>query len=414
MHGLPHAVDCAGFHHAPYPTHAMNTAPTDPLRFAVVGCGMLAQQQHLPNLVASPFTELTVCCDLSDANLAACSERFKPRHLLTDFHEAVAHDEVDAVCLATTEKLRLPVIRAAAEAGKPVYVEKPLARSLDEMRQIRDVVKQAGIPLCVGHNRRSAPAMLEAQRIFSQHMSSDTPCPWRFDREGDNRPAHLRDDVPGMSVRVNDDWWSWKAWVFDPEQAPHGSMLFEMTHFTDLCNWFMDDQPEVVTALATEPFHHGVTIKYRGGAIATIAMCATGTFGYPKELLEVMGRGGMVVVDHLVEVRTAGIDGVDDRILFERTAPRGTDMDTTGGIDRWLADRRAACQRAAEAGDPSLQFQMADADKGHAHHLARFVEEVRSGGPEVAGVDAALSASEIAFAAIESAKSGRAVRIDEL
>ncbi len=52
-----------------------------------------------------------------------------------------------------------------------------------------------------------------------------------------------------MSVRINDDWYSWKAWVFDKTQAPHGAMLFEMTHFTDMCNWFLKAEPEYVTAM---------------------------------------------------------------------------------------------------------------------------------------------------------------------
>ena len=70
------------------------------------------------------------------------------------------------ICLATTEKLRLPVIALAAEAGKPVYVEKPLATTLEEMREIQRVVHAAAIPFCVGHNRRASPAMIDAQRIF--------------------------------------------------------------------------------------------------------------------------------------------------------------------------------------------------------------------------------------------------------
>ena len=356
---------------------------------------------------------IAVCCDLSDENLEACVERFKPTRTTTDYQDAIADDGVDAICLATTERLRLPVIEAAAAAGKPIFVEKPLARELPEMRRIQEVVHDAGIPFCVGHNRRSAPAMRHAHHVFRRHMASTTPCPWRFDRGSEGRPDNLRDDVAGIHVRINDDWRSWKAWVFDPQQAPHGAMLFEMTHFTDVCNWFMADEPVEVSAMATEPFHHGVVIRYAGGGIATIGMCATGTFGYPKELYEMMGRGGLVAIDHMIEVRTAGIEDEPVRLAFDRVGPDGALIPDPRGIAGWLDEKRDACDRAAAAGDPMRQFEASEPDKGHARHLERFVEQIR-GGDAVCGVDEALKASEVAMAAVRSAASGQAVTLAEL
>lgn len=382
----------------------MNT----PLRFAVVGCGMLARSQHLPNIHRSPNMALQACCDLSDENLDACREAFAPARLSKDFQETVNDPDVDAVVLATTERLRLPVIAAAAEAGKPIYVEKPLARSLDEMLEIQRVVNAAGIPFCIGHNRRSAPAMVAARQLFREHLDNPKPCPWRFERGG-NKPGHENDGIPGMAVRINDDWHSWKDWVFDPTQAPHGPMLFEMTHFTDVCNWFFDDQPVRVTALQNDPWNHGVVVQYQHGALATIFMGSNGTFGYPKELYEAMGHGGLVAVDHLVEVRTAGLADTPAKQTFPMVNDRHPDVGTEGGIDGWLAKKRAACEEATKAGDPMLQFT-AEPDKGHAAHLEAFVHEIR-GGPVVCGVDDAVWASRVAWAAIESAAQGRAVDI---
>src|SRR5579875_2694177 len=127
--------------------------PTRPLRFAVIGCGSVARAQHIPNIAASPRMELHTCVDLDEHVLAECRERFGALHTSKDWASAVADPEVDVICLATTEKLRFPVIEAAARAGKPVYVEKPLATTLEEMRRIAAVVHETGIPFCVGHNR---------------------------------------------------------------------------------------------------------------------------------------------------------------------------------------------------------------------------------------------------------------------
>jgi predicted dehydrogenase len=204
-----------------------------PLRFAVVGCGMLAQSQHLPNIVQSANAELESCVDIDEGALAACRERFRPRKTSRDFMTAIRDPEVDAICLATAG-LRWPVIEMAAKAGKHMYIEKPLGSTLEEIHLIQRAVKAAGIKACVGHNRRSSPAMIDAHRIFRAHMERPQPCPWRFDREGAARPPQPDDRTAVMNVRINDDWYSWKAWALDPDRAPHGQMLWEMTHFTDL------------------------------------------------------------------------------------------------------------------------------------------------------------------------------------
>lgn len=383
------------------------------LRFAVVGCGMLARSQHIPNLAASPRAVLHTCCDLDDTALAECRDRFGALRISKDFKAVIADPDIDAVCLAATERLRLPVIEAAAAAGKPVYVEKPLARTLAEVYQIRDAVRQSGIPFCVGHNRRSSPAMIDAHAIFRGHMSNPQPCPWRYDREGDERPRMADDGVAGMSVRINDDWHSWKNWVFDKQQAPHGPMLFEMTHFTDICNWLLAAEPVEVMAMEHGLFNHSVGIRYRAGEMATISMSCNGSFGYPKELYEVMGHGGVLAIDHMVEIRTAGIAGAPDRRTYPLVGDRLPDVGGEGGLYGWLAKRRAGCQLAVEKGDPTQQF-VGDADKGHAAHLNRFIGQILDGGEPVCGIDDAVLATEVAFAAVASAHARRVVTLDEV
>ena len=356
---------------------------------------------------------LHTCVDLSDAVLAECRDHFGASHIRKDFQGAIEDPEVDAICLATTEKLRLPVIELAAKFGKPVYVEKPLAASLAEVREIQRIVLAANIPFCVGHNRRASPAMVDAQQIFRRHMGSSAPCPWRWRREGDDLPNLPDDGVPSVSVRINDDWYSWKLWVFDKTHAPHGPMLFEMTHFTDICNWFLDDQPVEVTAVETGMLNLSVIIRYRSGALATIVIASNGTLGYCKELYEFMGNGGYLAVDHMLEVRTAGIEGVDPRITYPMIQDRHTQIGMEGGVAGWLEKKRAACAEAVAASDPLLQFT-AEPDKGHAHALDRFVDQILGVGTEVCGIRASVLATEVAFAAVASAREKRSVLLEEL
>lgn len=386
---------------------------SEPLRFAVIGCGSVARAQHIPNILKSPRMTLHTCVDLDDGILAECRDVFGANHIRKDFQGAIEDPEVDVVCLATTEKLRLPVIVSAAKAGKPVYVEKPLATTLDEMREIQRVVRASGIPFCVGHNRRSSPAMVDAQSIFRRHMTTPKPCPWRWRREGDNLPAMPDDGVPSVSVRINDDWYSWKSWVFDKTHAPHGLMLFEMTHFTDICNWFLGEEPVEVTAVETGMLNQAVIVRYRSGALATIVIGSNGTLGYCKELYEFMGNGAYLAVDHMLEVRAAGIEGVPATTIYPVVQDRHPHIGAEGGVAGWLAKKRAACAEAEASNDPVLQFT-AEPDKGHAHALERFVDQILGIGPEVCGVDDSVLATRVAFAAIRSAHENRTVSLDEI
>lgn len=388
-------------------------AENQPLRVAVIGCGSVSRAQHIPNIVRSHRMILHTCVDLDEKVLAECRDIFGARHIRNDFEGAIADPEVNMICLATTEKLRLPVIALAAKAGKPVYVEKPLATTLEELGEIQRVVKASGIPFCVGHNRRASPAMVDAQRIFRQMMTDPRPCPWRWRREGTDLPSLPDDGIPSASVRINDDWYSWKGWVFDKSQAPHGPMLFEMTHFTDICNWFIAEQPVEVTAVATGMLNQAIIIHYESGALATIVLGNNGTMAYCKELYEFMGNGSYLAVDHMLEVRTAGIEAAPPRTIYPMVNDRHPQIGLEGGVSGWLAKKRAACQEAAIQNDPLLQFT-AEPDKGHAHALERFVDQILGIGPEVCGVDAAVLATRIAFAAIKSAREKKPVSLAEI
>lgn len=383
------------------------------IQVAVVGCGMMAQSTHLPIIQRSMRLELHTCCDVSVEALGVCQERFRPKRVCTDWREVVRDPEIGVICLVTQEHLRLPVIRAAAEASKPVYCEKPMATSMEEARAIQAVVHASGIPFCVGHNRRAAPAMRDAWRIFREHMAHPKPCPWRFDREGERRPRLPLDGVAGMSVRINDDWYSWKGWVFDRTVAPYGPMLFEMTHFTDLCNWFLQADPEEVVALESDMMNEGVVIRYQSGEMATISMSANGTFGYPKELYEIFGKGAAVIVDHMVEVRTAGIKDLPPRLVYPICNDHFPDVGVEGGISGWLAKNRAAAEKAGSDGRTYLALRP-EADKGHAQMWELFADEILGAGGSVCGADEAIQATRIAFAAIASARERRAVRIEEI
>lgn len=382
------------------------------MKFAVIGCGSLAQGQHLPNIVASDTLSLQVCCDVSAANLGLCRDRFHPVRTSTSYEEVVRDQEVDAICLATSEALRLPVIELAAACGKPVYVEKPLAATLEEAVAIQRVVRESGIPFCVGHNRRCSPAMVDAHRMFRSHMENPRVSPWRWDREGAKRPSQPQEGIPSAAVRINDDYASWKAWPFG-EQFQHGPMLWEGTHFVDICNWFLASEPVEVSAMENGLYLASFCIRYASGALATITMTANGSFGYPKELYEFMGEAGVVAVHQMMEVITAGMEGAPRRTCYPIRKDPYPDVGVQGGVAGWLEKRDQACRDALASGGHET-VTSADADKGHAQMLEAFAGEIRGERGPVCGVDNAVTVTRTCLAAIKAARERRLVTLAEI
>lgn len=385
-----------------------------PLNFAVIGCGMLARHMHLPNLTALNEASLHTCCDLDENNLQACRE-FHPKKTTRDFCEAVADTEVDAILVATTETFRVPIVEAAARAGKPVYSEKPLADTIENALSIQRIVKSSGIPFCVGHNRRSSPAMKEAREIFSAHLLDENPCPWRFERPGwETMEVGAGSAAPVVAIRINDDWKSWKAVHLQNDlNRKAGLLLSEGTHFTDLANWFIGAAPVRVVCSGEGVLSHAIIIHYENGGMATITMAGAGTLGYPKELLEAMGNGGMVACDHMLEVRTAGVASAPAVKRYPMLNDRHSQIGQEGGLHGWLAKKRAACEEAALARDTLLQFA-AEPDKGHRHMLVEFLREIRQERGPVCSVADAVMATRVCLAAAKSYFEQRTVFLTEI
>jgi predicted dehydrogenase len=107
---------------------------------------------------------LQVVCDTDKENLAYCQKRFGAVRAESDWRKVIEADDVDLCILATHQTFRGEFIIPALKAGKPVYTEKPLSPDIDEMMEILKVTRATGVPVCVGHNRRSSPAMIEFRR----------------------------------------------------------------------------------------------------------------------------------------------------------------------------------------------------------------------------------------------------------
>jgi len=129
------------------------------LGFAIVGCGGITLQNHLPGLALCPETRLTALCDSVPATLERARQQSGVKVVSTDYLEIVRRDDVDAVIIATPNHTHLEIALAAIAAGKHVLCEKPLALNAADAQAMAEAAEAANVRHMTAFTYRFVPAM---------------------------------------------------------------------------------------------------------------------------------------------------------------------------------------------------------------------------------------------------------------
>jgi len=136
------------------------------IRWGIIGCGNVTEVKSGPGFQKATNSAL-VAVMRRDAALA---EDYARRHGVprwyADAQALIADPEVDAVYVATPPASHMEYALACARAGKPVYVEKPMARTLAECGAMIDACQTAGVPLFVAYYRRTLPRFLKIKELI--------------------------------------------------------------------------------------------------------------------------------------------------------------------------------------------------------------------------------------------------------
>lgn len=146
---------------------AQGRKPGETLGVAVIGAGtrgiyLLEEVQKCPNV------EVRWIADLYDANMKRAVAACKNAKVQTtkEWEKAATAKDVDAVIIATPDFWHARMTVGAAEAGKDVYVEKGLCRTLEEAKAIRKAIKDRRLVLQLGHHQNSDPTYIKAREIY--------------------------------------------------------------------------------------------------------------------------------------------------------------------------------------------------------------------------------------------------------
>jgi predicted dehydrogenase/threonine dehydrogenase-like Zn-dependent dehydrogenase len=251
-----------------------HAGPSSTIGVGLVGAGNLARWAHLPNLKKTPGVHLRAIQSASGARGKSYAVRFGADYCATDYAEILKDPEIQAVVIVSRNQQHAAQALAALHAGKHVFVEKPMALTQEECRELSRAVEDTGKQLTVGFNRRYAPTYLALKRQMAKRTG----------------PAML-------NCRVNSPGISGSYWMADP--AIGGAILGEACHFVDLMYWLVDFEPIEVSAYSLptdkkDPIGENnlvAAFRFADGSIANLTYCTVGSRTSGGERLEVFATG---------------------------------------------------------------------------------------------------------------------------
>lgn len=192
-----------------------------PLRVALVGCGAIGAVRA-DAIARSPHVTLRVACDVDQARATEVAKGHGAA-VETDWAAVVVRSDVDLVIVATANHLHAPVTIAAAEAGKHVLCEKPMARTADECRAMVAAAERMGVTLKVGFNHRHYPPVAAARAAIDAGKIGEVQFV---------RAAIGHEGGPGFVGR----------WMTQYDIAGGGTLIDNGIHVLDLTRYLLESQ----------------------------------------------------------------------------------------------------------------------------------------------------------------------------
>ncbi len=259
------------------------------LRVGLIGAGNLARWAHLPNLKSAAGVSLKAICSTNGARGKSYARRFGVSYCSTDYNDLLQDPEIDLMVILTRNQHHASQALAAIRAGKHVFVEKPMALTVDECRTLNEAVAETGKQLTVGFNRRFAPFYLEQKRQLSRRST----------------PAVL-------NCRVNSPGISGSYWMADPKIG--GAILGEACHFVDLMYWLLQSEPVSVSAYclptgSDDPVGENnmtASFLFADGSVGNLTYSTIGSSSSAGERLEAFAPGIGVATEDFKRLTISG------------------------------------------------------------------------------------------------------------
>lgn len=305
----------------------------------VIGAGNFTKMTMLPALQGSGanFKSIASQGGLSSTTLA---KKHGFSHSTSNYKEILSDNEIDLVLITTRHNLHAPMVVEALEAGKNVFVEKPLALNSEELDEIISAYEKSGKTLTVGFNRR-----------FSPHIE-------KIKSQVDNSQMNVIATMNAGFIPAN-------VWVHDMKVGG-GRIIGEACHYIDLISYLTGSKVKSVcmNAMGINPEENtdnaSILLRYENGSTGVINYFANGSKAYSKERVEVFSQERTFIMDNFRKTKAYGVKGFS-----------------------------------------GMKTKM---DKGHKAQFHRLIKTVQEGGKALIPMDSLINTTRASFAAIKSMK----------
>ncbi|MHB8522907.1 MAG: Gfo/Idh/MocA family protein [Limisphaerales bacterium] len=351
---------------------------------AIVGCGGVTLQNHLPGLALCPQVRIAALCDTDPAVLQKAAERSGVTTAATRYEEVLKRDDVQAVIIATPNVTHAPIALAAIAAGKHVLCEKPIAMDHAEARRMGEAADRAGVRHMTAFTYRFVPAMRYLVHLVNR---------------GDlGQPYHFR------ACRLQD--WGQRAlgWRQVAKLAGTGELGDMLSHRIDYAHMLMGPINRLTAAIRR--FH-----EVRDGQVsdledwvAILSEFGAGATGVWESSKVATGRGEGGHSQDCVEV-----NGSEASAVFQLERPHELQITRCNGAKgppvsvppeflKWPGSPRNPAQ-----GDPLLNFRY-DQD-------FEFIDAILGGRPCVPSLAEGARVQAVMDAAVTSARNQRWAKV---
>ncbi len=243
---------------------------------ALLGCGRISRLFHLPMLAALEGCVLRGVAEPDPHSRAAAARIVGDAVLVDDYESLLADDSVEAVVICLPSGLHAAAAEAAFAAGKHVYLEKPMATSLEEARGVREAWRSAGRHGMIGFNQRFDPLVRSARQAVAEG------------RLGETAGARI---MLGSATRTPPAW--------KELRATGGGVLLDLgSHAADLARFVFGQEIASVSAtIRSQRFEAdtaALTMVLADGQIVQAHLTSTAA---QESRFELLGEHGVLAVD---------------------------------------------------------------------------------------------------------------------
>lgn len=260
------------------------------IRFAIVGCGKIAEQHVRSLQILRPMARIVALCDIDGSRLKQFAVKLGLAHLrdddyYTDADALLRREDIDCAVVTTTSHFHAPIAIKALRAGKHVLVEKPMALTMRDARQMVELAESRGLVLAVSLQTR----YLTQVRAIKEAVEA-----------GDfGRLAH-----GVVSVRWNRsrEYYAASPWR-GTREMDGGIFLNQCIHYIDLLQWMLGPLESIYGQADT--FVHSIETEDAGVAVmkfknGSLGIIEGSTCVYPENLqtsLSLFGERGSVSLE---------------------------------------------------------------------------------------------------------------------